>query len=39
MKRFGTPAEIAQVVLFLSSSDSAYILGAEIAVDGGITQL
>jgi NAD(P)-dependent dehydrogenase (short-subunit alcohol dehydrogenase family) len=39
MQRFGTPEEIAQVVLFLSSSDSAYILGAEIAVDGGITQL
>jgi len=39
MKRFGTPEEIAQTVLFLSTSDSAYILGAEIAVDGGITQL
>jgi NAD(P)-dependent dehydrogenase (short-subunit alcohol dehydrogenase family) len=39
MKRFGTPEEIAQAVLFLSTSDSAYILGAEIAVDGGITQL
>jgi NAD(P)-dependent dehydrogenase (short-subunit alcohol dehydrogenase family) len=39
MKRFGTPEEIAQAVLFLSTSDSAYILGAEIAVDGGIAQL
>jgi NAD(P)-dependent dehydrogenase (short-subunit alcohol dehydrogenase family) len=39
MKRFGTPEEIAKAVLFLSTSDSAYILGAEIAVDGGITQL
>jgi NAD(P)-dependent dehydrogenase (short-subunit alcohol dehydrogenase family) len=39
MKRFGTPEEIAQAVLFLSTSDSAYILGAEIAVDGGIGQL
>lgn len=39
MKRFGTPEEIAQAVLFLSTSDSAYILGAEIAVDGGISQL
>jgi NAD(P)-dependent dehydrogenase (short-subunit alcohol dehydrogenase family) len=39
MKRFGTPEEIAKAVLFLSTSDSAYILGAEIAVDGGISQL
>ncbi len=39
MKRFGDPEEIAKAVLFLSSSDSSYILGAEIAVDGGISQL
>ena len=39
MKRFGTPEEIAKAVLFLSTSDSSYILGTEIAVDGGITQL
>ena len=39
MKRFGTPEEVAKAVLFLRSSDSAYILGSEIAVDGGITQL
>jgi NAD(P)-dependent dehydrogenase (short-subunit alcohol dehydrogenase family) len=39
MKRFGTAEEIAKAVLFLSTPDSSYILGAEIAVDGGITQL
>lgn len=39
MRRFGTPEDIAKAVLFLSTSDSAYILGAEIAVDGGISQL
>lgn len=39
MQRFGTPEEVAKAVLFLSTSDSAYILGAEIAVDGGISQL
>lgn len=39
MKRFGTAEEIAKAVLFLSTADSAYILGAEIAVDGGISQL
>lgn len=39
MKRFGTAEEIARTVLFLSMSDSAYVLGSEIAVDGGISQL
>ena len=39
MHRFGTAEEIANAVLFLSTLDSAYILGAEIAVDGGISQL
>lgn len=39
MKRFGEPEEIASAALFLASSDSSYILGAEIVVDGGMTQL
>jgi NAD(P)-dependent dehydrogenase (short-subunit alcohol dehydrogenase family) len=39
MKRFGLPEEVAKAVLFLCSSDSSYILGADIPVDGGITQL
>ncbi|MBD1999046.1 SDR family oxidoreductase [Leptolyngbya sp. FACHB-541] len=39
MKRFGSAEDVAQAVLFLSTSDSAYILGAEIAVDGGFSQL
>jgi NAD(P)-dependent dehydrogenase (short-subunit alcohol dehydrogenase family) len=39
MKRFGAPEEITKAVLFLSTSDSSYILGTEIAVDGGISQL
>ena len=39
MKRFGDASEVAKAVLFLSTSDSSYITGAEIAVDGGITQL
>jgi NAD(P)-dependent dehydrogenase (short-subunit alcohol dehydrogenase family) len=39
MKRFGTAEEVARTVLFLSTSDSAYLLGSEIPVDGGITQL
>jgi len=39
MKHFGTAEDIANAVLFLSTSDSAYILGVEIAVDGGLSQL
>jgi NAD(P)-dependent dehydrogenase (short-subunit alcohol dehydrogenase family) len=39
MKRIGEPEEIAKAALFLASDDSSYILGAEIAVDGGFTHL
>src|ERR1700734_3997504 len=35
MKRLGTPAEVAATVAFLASSDSSYITGVEINVDGG----
>lgn len=36
MKRFGTPEEVAQAVLFLASDESSYTTGSEINVDGGI---
>jgi NAD(P)-dependent dehydrogenase (short-subunit alcohol dehydrogenase family) len=39
IKRFATPEEIAKVALFLASSDAAYVVGEEIVVDGGITQV
>jgi len=39
LKRFGSPDEIASGVLFLASSDSSFILGHELVVDGGMTQL
>src|SRR3981081_607206 len=37
IKRLGRPEEVAKVALFLASSDSSFIVGSEIAVDGGIT--
>lgn len=39
IKRFGTPDEVAKVALFLASDDSAYIVGEEIVVDGGMSLL
>ncbi|WP_328560320.1 SDR family oxidoreductase [Streptomyces coelicoflavus] len=38
MRRFGTPDEIARAAAFLAF-DATYTTGAELAVDGGATQL
>ncbi len=35
--RLATPEEIANVVLFLSSDLSSYMIGATVVVDGGVT--
>ena len=35
-KRFGTPDEAAKLARFLLSSDSSYIVGTDILVDGGV---
>jgi len=37
--RMGRPEEVAKVAAFLASSDSSFLLGAEIPVDGGASQL
>lgn len=37
--RFGQPEEIARAALFLGSSDSTYVVGAELVADGGFSQL
>ena len=36
--RFGTPAEVASVAVFLASGDSEYVTGSTYYVDGGLTQ-
>jgi meso-butanediol dehydrogenase/(S,S)-butanediol dehydrogenase/diacetyl reductase len=37
MGRVGKPEEVAGVVAFLASDDAAYITGASIVIDGGVT--
>jgi NAD(P)-dependent dehydrogenase (short-subunit alcohol dehydrogenase family) len=37
LRRLGEPADIAQVVRFLCSDESAYLHGAAVVVDGGVT--
>jgi NAD(P)-dependent dehydrogenase (short-subunit alcohol dehydrogenase family) len=39
MRRLGEASELAKAILFLASSDSSFILGEEIAVDGGVTNV
>ncbi len=39
MKRMGTSEEVAKAALFLASDDSSYIMGVDLTVDGGMTQL
>ena len=39
LKRIGTPEEIASAVLYLASTESAFIVGTELVIDGGLSQL
>ena len=36
LKRLGTPEDVAKVVLFLSTDESAYVTGQVISIDGGL---
>jgi NAD(P)-dependent dehydrogenase (short-subunit alcohol dehydrogenase family) len=36
MKRLGTPEDVARAALFLASSDSSWMTGASLTLDGGI---
>lgn len=38
-KRFGTAEDIAHAVAYLASTESSYVIGAELSVDGGLAQL
>jgi NAD(P)-dependent dehydrogenase (short-subunit alcohol dehydrogenase family) len=37
LRRFGTVEDVAKAAVFLASDDAAYITGAELAVDGGMS--
>ncbi|MZI94259.1 SDR family oxidoreductase [Vibrio sp. CAIM 722] len=39
MKRLGTPLELAKAAVFLASDESAYMLGSELLIDGGVGNL
>jgi NAD(P)-dependent dehydrogenase (short-subunit alcohol dehydrogenase family) len=37
--RVGMPEDVANTILFLATQESSFVLGADIAVDGGWAQL
>lgn len=39
MGRYGTPEEIAELVAYLASDAAAFVTGAAIAIDGGLTSI
>jgi 3-oxoacyl-[acyl-carrier protein] reductase len=38
LRRFGQPAEVADVICFLASDRAGYVSGTVVAVDGGLTR-
>jgi NAD(P)-dependent dehydrogenase (short-subunit alcohol dehydrogenase family) len=39
LKRFGRPEEVASAVLYLAAPESAFVVGTELVIDGGMIQL
>ena len=37
--RFGTPAEVAHAIVYFASDESAYTVGSELVIDGGMSNL
>ncbi len=35
--RFGSPSEVARAIVFLASSESAFAVGSELLIDGGLS--
>jgi NAD(P)-dependent dehydrogenase (short-subunit alcohol dehydrogenase family) len=38
-KRLGTPLEVAKLALYLASDESAFVVGADFGIDGGVGSL
>jgi NAD(P)-dependent dehydrogenase (short-subunit alcohol dehydrogenase family) len=38
-KRLGKPSEVAETVVFFASDESAFIVGSELVIDGGMSNL
>jgi NAD(P)-dependent dehydrogenase (short-subunit alcohol dehydrogenase family) len=38
-KRIADPSEIAKLAVYLASDDSAYVVGADFLIDGGVTAI
>ena len=38
-RRFGQPSEVAKAVVFLASDESAFTVGSELVIDGGMSNL
>jgi len=37
--RFGKPSEVASAIVFLASDESAFTVGGELLIDGGMRNL
>jgi len=37
--RFGDPVEIAKAVVYFASAESSYVVGSELVIDGGMSNL